>query len=92
MKTSYWLAATLGAALAFSTHAAAQDQTRAQDRTQTKEQAKDQARSQDRIQVKDQVRDQTRSRLRTRDGSCGQTPGTGQRRGASPGQRGGRGR
>lgn len=74
MKTSYWMAATLGAALAFSAHAAAQDQTR----------------SQDRIQAKDQVKDQARNRLR--DGSCGQTPGTAQRRGPSSGHRGGRGR
>lgn len=83
MKTTICLAAVLGASLALSAQTPQKDQTRTQDRTRTQAQARDQA----------QTRDQSRSRdqLRKRDGSCGQTPGAGQRSGRMTG-RGGRGR
>jgi hypothetical protein len=94
MKTSLLLAATLGTALSLGAQTADRDQARTQARSQDRLQTKDQTQTQDRVQAKDQTQTQTQSRLRKRDGSCGQTPGTGtgQRLGQSSGNRGGRGR
>ncbi len=87
MKTSIWLAAILGTALALTAQTPQKDQTRTQDRTRSQDQTRDQAQTQ--IRSRDQARAQ--DQLRKRDGSCGQTPGTSQRLGQAGG-RGGRGR
>ncbi len=73
MKPFILLATALGAVLVLSAQTPTQDQTRTQDRVQ----AKDQTRSQDRVQAKDQTQTQSQKRLQKRDGSCGQTPGSG---------------
>jgi len=85
MKTSIWLAATLGTALALTAQTAQKDQTR----TRAQDQSRDQAQTQTQTRTRDQAGSQ--DRLRKRDGSCGQATGAGQRLGQSRG-RSGRGR